>query len=126
MLKKAIMKNAIFSGVSGLVILLNSDWFLIQLPAPDWLMTAIAVGLLIFSLQLLLMTRVNALAERLILQVIFSDLAWVLITFIALVAFHEHFSSIGVGLVLFINMIVTSLIWLQFSAYKRNKLQTVS
>jgi len=120
------MKNAIFSGVSGLVILLNSDWFLIQLPAPDWLMTAIAVGLLIFSLQLLLMTRVNALAERLILQVIFSDLAWVLITFIALVAFHEHFSSIGVGLVLFINMIVTSLIWLQFSAYKRNKLQTVS
>jgi len=126
MLKKAIMKNAIFSGVSGLVILLKSDWLLIQLPSPDWLMMVIGVGLLMFSLQLLLMTRINALAEKLILQVVFSDVAWVLITFVALIIYHEHFSNIGVGLVIFINMIVTTLIWLQFSAYKRNKSQKVS
>lgn len=124
MLNQALAKNAIFSGISGIIMLLMKDWFILQIPLPGWLLITISIGLMLFSVQLTLMVIFKPLADKLILVVIFSDIGWIVLTLISLLVFINSLTVIGIGLVILINLIVSLLAWKQFSAYK-NEQQTV-
>jgi len=119
MLNRAFMANAVFSSVCGIIIFVLRDWFALQIPGPDWLFLAISIGLVVFAVQLLLMVKFKSLAEKLVLQVVFSDIGWVVFSTLGLIIFIESFSHTGIWMVVLINLIVTLLAWLQFSAYKK-------
>lgn len=120
MLKTAIAANATFSGVSGLTLWVMRDWISRHISAPDWLFVAISLGLMVFALQLVLMIKFNTLANKLIMSVVYSDISWVLLTTMALVALFDSFSLVGIWMVIGINLIVSSLAWLQFQGYRKS------
>ena len=119
MLKKAIAANALFSGMSGLILWIMRDWISEQISAPDWLFVAISIGLMAFAIQLVLMVKFDTLANTLIMSVVYSDIGWVLLTTMALVFFFDSFSLIGLWMAIGINLIVSSLVWLQFQGYRK-------
>ena len=119
MLKKAIAANALFSGMSGLILWIMRDWISEQISAPDWLFVAISIGLMAFAIQLVLMVKFDTLANTLIMSVVYSDIGWVLLTTMALVFFFDSFSLIGLWMAIGINLIVSSLAWLQFQGYRK-------
>ena len=119
MLKNAIAANAIFSGVSGLILWIMRDWISEQISAPNWLFVAISIGLMAFAIQLILMVKFDTLANTLIMSVVYSDIGWVLLTTMALVFFFDSFSLIGLWMAIGINLIVSSLAWLQFQGYRK-------
>ena len=119
MLNKAIAANALFSGMSGLILWIMRDWISEQISAPDWLFVAISIGLMAFAIQLVLMVKFDTLANTLIMSVVYSDIGWVLLTTMALVFFFDSFSLIGLWMAIGINLIVSSLAWLQFQGYRK-------
>jgi hypothetical protein len=94
------------------------DWILLQIPLPNWLWLFMSVGLLSFSVLLLLMKNIKKLAELLIIPVIFSDISWVLLTSAGLIYYFYLFSVAGMCLVILINLIVSTIAWFQYIGYK--------
>lgn len=120
MLKKAIAANALFSGMSGLILWVMRDWISEQISAPDWLFATISIGLMAFAVQLVLMVKFETLAKTLTMSVVYSDIGWVLLTTLALVALFDSFSLVGIWMVIGINLIVSSFAWLQFRGYRKS------
>ncbi len=120
MSKDAIAANALFSALGGLVLWVMRDWVSEQILAPDWLFITISIGLIAFAVQLALMVKFDDLANKLIMSVVYSDIAWVLLTSLALVVLFDSFSLVGIWIVIGINMIVSSLAWLQFQNHRKN------
>jgi|GEM_PF-1634442 len=121
MLNKALLANAVFSSTSGITIVLFRQWFGSQFSAPEWLMLAIGVGLLLFTVQLLAMTKVKVLAEKLTLSVVFSDVAWVLITCVLLFLLNDKMTNVGAVMILVVNLVVSLLAWTQYTAFKKER-----
>ena len=118
MLNKVLLSNSLFSGITGVTIFFISDLLNQQIPGPGWLFTMISIGLILFSAQLFLMTQYKTLADKLILQVIGSDIGWVVLSTAGLLSYLDSFSTMGMTLVILINVVVSVLAWMQLSAYR--------
>ncbi|WDE00577.1 hypothetical protein SG35_008055 [Thalassomonas actiniarum] len=116
-LQKAMSANALFSFFSGMIFLLAQDFLIPHIPMPALLWTLFGVGLIAFSAQLLFMVKNPARAEKLIVSVVFSDIAWVILTFIALAYYQERISAPATALIIGINITVTALAWFQAQGY---------
>lgn len=117
MLKKALLSNAVFSGISGLCILLLAAELGSYISLPPILWLVIGLGLLFFSFDLMLLAVFPAWAKKLTKLVIFSDISWVLVTTMAVFIYWEAVSLEGVALIVLINLIVTTLAWFQAKGY---------
>lgn len=113
-LKQMLTANAVFSTASGLMLIVARDALAAEITAPPWLFVAIGVGLLAFAAQLALMVAKPELARRLAMQVVLSDVGWVVATSAALVAFYTRVSALGVALIVVINVVVATLALLQY------------
>lgn len=117
MLKQALAANAVFSATSGLVLITARGALAAEIPAPPWLFAAVGVGLLVFAVQLAAMVAKPELARRLAMQVVASDVGWVVATLAALVVFHARISTLGVVLILAVNVVVAGFALVQFRAF---------
>ncbi len=114
MLKQTLTANAVFSTASGLMLIVARDALAAEITAPPWFFVAIGVSLLAFAAQLALMVAKPELARRLAMQVVLSDVGWVVATSAALVAFYTRVSALGVALIVVINVVVATLALLQY------------
>lgn len=113
-LKQMLTANAVFSTASGLMLIVARDALAAEITAPPWFFVAIGVSLLAFAAQLALMVAKPELARRLAMQVVLSDVGWVVATSAALVAFYTRVSALGVALIVVINVVVATLALLQY------------
>lgn len=118
-MNRVLLSNAVFSLVSGLLIWVNQEWVRLHIPGPEWLFFLISLGLIAFSVQLVVMTRSGFLAEKLIVTVIASDVAWVLLSGMAVIIRSSDFSANGIFMVILVNLVVGLFAWLQFAEYKK-------
>lgn len=119
MLKQSLVSNALFSGLSGLLILTFKEWVSAQFPGPTWLWLIVGMGLLIFAAQLIAMVLIPKLAKMLTPQVVIADIGWVVLTFVGLAIFFTSITETGVLLVIGINAVVGTLALMQHLGYRR-------
>jgi hypothetical protein len=118
MLKQSLAANLAFSAVSGVCMLLTSDWLSAKIPAPSWFWVALGIGLLAFAVQLGAMLMNPALMQALTLQVVGADIAWVVIASGLMLVFLGDITRTGVTLILGVNLVVALLAALQFLGYR--------
>jgi len=116
-LQKAMFANAVFSFVCGVIFLLARKLLMPHIPLAPLLWTLFGAGLILFSAQLVIMVKSTAWAEKLIIPVIFSDIAWVILTCAALAYYQSRISPLGNTLIIAVNMMVAALAWFQAQAY---------
>jgi len=105
-LRNAILANAVFSGISGLLILLAEQKVLGWLGLEGigiWPVGAMLIG---FSLYLLWMSKSSRVPGVLVQGVIYGDWAWVGATALLVYLKANLFSGFGVFLLLDVAMIV--------------------
>ena len=117
MLLKALMTNAVFSLTSGIGMLAGTSWLAQQIPLPAWLWIVLGIGLILFSLQLVMMVLMPILAHKLALVVVVSDIAWVGLTSLGALLFATEITAMGVTLILMANLIVGALAMAQYRGY---------
>ena len=118
MLKKALLSNAVFSGVSGLCILLLTAKLDSHIPLPSLLWLVIGIGLLVFSADLILLAVFPAWAKKLTKFVVLSDISWVVVATLATLTYWGSLTAEGVALIVVINAMVTVLAWAQAKSYR--------
>ena len=106
-IKTALLGNAIFSTISGLLLLFFSNsintWMGISL---SWILPLIGLGLLGFAASLFLLSRKQTITRNAVIAVIIQDALWVLgsIIIVALGAFN--LSEIGYEMIIVVAIIV--------------------
>lgn len=121
MLKQALAANALFSATSGLVLIAARGALAAEIPAPPWLFVALGIGLLGFAVQLAAMVLRPALARRLALAVVASDVGWVVVTSAALAVFYARVSTPGIALIVAVNAVVAVFALVQYRAFARSR-----
>lgn len=105
-LRNALRANAIFSGVSGLLIVLFHNQVLQWLGLGEVNLLAVGAGLVLFSVYLFWMSNRQNLPRSLVSGVIAGDWAWVLGSVVLLVFKAGIFSSLGVFLIAEVALVV--------------------
>ncbi|HBR51491.1 MAG TPA: hypothetical protein DEA71_15570 [Nitrospira sp.] len=111
-LRSPLLLNAAFSGANGLLLILASPMVAAWLgPQATWIYELVGVGLLLFGLTLsIVAVRPTPLA---VLAITGADVAWVVSTTVTLLVWRHDFTSLGWGLVLATNAVVSVLAWFQ-------------
>lgn len=105
-LRNALRANAMFSGVSGLLIVFFHSLVLQWLGISGINIMAVGIGLVLFCAYLFWMAGRNRLPRSLVSGVIVGDWAWVLGSAV-LLAFKTHvFSTLGIFLVADVALLV--------------------
>ena len=118
MLKIALMSNVIFSFTSAMLMLLLGSLLGSYIPLPSWLWTVLGLGLLVFALDLSVLAVMPKWAMTFTPWVVAADIAWVLLTLVALLIFWAELSSTGVAMITAVNVVVAVLAWAQYAAHK--------
>jgi len=118
MLSKSLIINALFSLVSGLIILSQKASLAVHLPMPDWIWLVIGIGLIGFALELITLAINKGWARRFIGLVIISDISWVVVTSFCLLLFISEISNQGIVIVSLVNVVVAGLVWFQYKGYQ--------
>ena len=105
-LRNALRANGIFSGISGLIIVLLHSQVLIWLGISGVNIMAIGIGLILFSTYLFWMASRAALPRTLIKGVIGGDWAWVLASAVLLAFKGNMFSTLGIFLLTDVALLV--------------------
>jgi hypothetical protein len=120
LLRLALGGNAIFSGLSGLLLVAVprrvADWLGIEALG---LLLAIGIGLLLFALFLIFLVRARPLDAQAATSVIFGDLAWVLASGALLVFWPGLLSDTGWWVVLAVAVAVLVFADLQWLGLRR-------
>ena len=98
-LRNALRANGIFSGISGLIIVLLHSQVLNWLGISGVNIMAIGIGLILFSTYLFWMSSRREIDKSLVSGVIGGDWAWVLASAVLLAFKGSMFSILGVFLV---------------------------
>lgn len=111
-LRPALVSNAVFSGASGLVLVLASPLVARWLgPQVHWVYPILGAGLLLFCLTLCAVAvRPAPLA---VLGITAADFGWVAATTVVLFVWRHDFTPLGFPLVLSTNAVVSTLAWFQ-------------
>ena len=124
MLKNALLSNAIFSGVSGLMLLLLPNWFAAQLGLESSKpVSEVGIMLLFFSAFLCFLVIKRQFRVWTVVPVIVADFAWVVMSGVLTMKFYPQFSQLGLTLVIVIALIVLLLADLQaLGLYRHHRL----
>jgi len=100
LLMRGLKMNAVFSGLSAVVMLLAANWVAEQvgLPGPANVY-AVAIFLLFFAAQLGNIVRTQAIRSWEIVAIIIGDLMWVAGSVVLGILYFQSFSTIGAVLV---------------------------
>jgi predicted ABC-type exoprotein transport system permease subunit len=120
-LRRALLGNALFSGFSGILIVLAEPLVLGWLGLQEISIWPIGAGLLIFSAYLFWMSQSTKLPGALVMGVILGDWAWIAGTVVLLLLKAQLFSGFGVFLLLDIALVVAI-----FAILQARGLKTVS
>jgi hypothetical protein len=120
-LRGAILGNALFSGLSGALIVLAEPLVLGWLGLQEMSIWPFGAGLLLFSAYLFWMGQSTKLPGALVKGVILGDWAWVAGTAVVLLLKAKLFSGFGVFLLLDIAIVVAI-----FAILQARGLKTVS
>jgi len=100
LLMRALRLNAIFSGVSALVMLASGRWIAAQIGLSDPLFIYVTAGfLMLFSLQLASIVRSRRVRSWEIAAIIGGDIAWVAASAVLVAMYFDSFTTAGLILV---------------------------
>jgi hypothetical protein len=105
-LRNALRANAVFSAISGLIIVFAHAQVLQWLGLSDISIVALGIGLMVFSAYLFWMSSRQALQRELVTGVIAGDWAWVAASVALLVFKGGMFSTLGLFLVIDVAVVV--------------------
>lgn len=115
--KKAILANAIFSGISGLAFSLFSsqlaEWMGLS---PSWILLILGIGLIGFAGLLVSLTRKASITYQDAFSIIGSDISWVLGSVVLLIGFPNFLSASGNWFVAGVALVVSGFTYLQYHA----------
>lgn len=118
-LNKALLANALFSLITGVCALTFQSDLSSSIPIPSWMWLVVGLGLIGFSLQLVLMVKIQWLAKKLIISVIWADAGWVAITSILSIIYQSQITQPGLLLIGFTSLVVGCLAIAQYSGYRQ-------
>jgi hypothetical protein len=100
LLLRALRMNAIFSGISALMLLIAGPWVAAQLGLGSIIPVYVTAGLLsLFALQLWNIVRTQEIRLVEIAGIIVGDLAWVIGSLILVALFYSSLTTTGLLLV---------------------------
>ena len=105
-LRNALRANGIFSGISGLIIVLLHSQVLIWLGISGVNIMAIGIGLILFSTYLFWMSGREQLDKSMVMGVIGGDWLWVVASAVLLAFKASMFSTLGIFLVADVALLV--------------------
>jgi hypothetical protein len=105
-LRNALRANAVFSAISGLIIVFAHAQVLQWLGLSDISIVALGVGLIVFSVYLFWMGSRQELQRDLVTGVIAGDWAWVAASVALLIFKGGVFSTLGLFLVIDVAVVV--------------------
>jgi len=105
-LRNALRANAVFSGLSGLLIVILHSQVLLWLGLVEINIMVLGVGLVLFSAYLFWMGSREQLDKSMVTGVIGGDWLWVVASAVLLVFKGEMFSTLGVFLVTDVALLV--------------------
>ncbi len=114
--------NAGFCLFSALVIVLFSGLlarYVINLPSLVFI--ALAVGLILFALDVFLTARQVAPTRGKVLYIFYADLAWVLLTPVVMVALNDRLTRLGNLVLVDIALIVSAFAALEWLALRKRE-----
>ncbi len=113
-LLRALRLNAIFSGISAVLLLVAAPWIAAQLGLPGPLPVYIVGGFLVlFALQLANIVRTGDIHTWEVGGIIAGDLAWVLGTVVLVGLFYSSLTTVGLLMVDIIALAVLTFAILQ-------------
>lgn len=125
LLPRALVANAVFSGSSGLALVVATDPVGTWLGVPDGrILLALGLGLLAFSAGLFLLARSPRSSRPFVMAATVSDGAWVLGSAVLLVAFPDLLTPAGNLTVGAVAVVVAALGGAQAVGLQRASLQT--
>jgi len=99
-LLRAVRLNALFSGISAVVMFLAGGWIATQLGlASDLPVYLVAAGLVLFALQLANVVRTRRIRSWEIWGIIAGDIAWVLSSAVLVTIFYDSLTTTGLIMV---------------------------
>lgn len=120
LLRRALLANAGFSGLSGLALLLAAaplgQWIGVGQP---WILRAIGSSLLLFAAVLVLLARADEPDRAPVIAVSGSDFAWVLGSIVLVAAFPEQLTVEGRWAVAAVALVVGGLGAAQLAGLRR-------
>ena len=119
-LSKVLAVNGLFSAGASLLM---GEALSQHIPLPEEIWLSITVGLGVFGIQLGLMSISPSLQSKLTSSVIISDLAWIILTMGGILIYSDHITEIGLYVILFVNLIVGLLAYVQWVSYGVEKSQ---
>ena len=122
-LKTALLANAIFSSLSGIAILLFSNW-LSQLMGigNEFILPVIGSGLVLFAATIVYHATRASINLNQVKLIIAQDLAWVVGSLIVIVFSLFNLTTIGYLLVGVVAVAVADFAWLQWIGLKRQSI----
>ncbi len=118
-LPKALIFNAIFSSICGILLITLADWWSMQLAAinPNWILAGGAM-LILFAGQLVLMVKLERFESPLVMSVIVSDLGYVAFAIAIVVWQFGQLSVYGIIFLLATAVVVGDLAAWQFHSLR--------
>ena len=100
LLIRALRSNAVFSGLSALLMLVTAEWLAAQLSLRSAVPVYVTAALLIlFALQLANIVRTREIKRWEIKAIISGDLAWVVASIVLVALFHQSITAAGLMLI---------------------------
>ena len=121
LLRRALLANAAFSGLSGLLIVIFDQWLAGLLTHVQHHLWPLGVMLLGFSGLLAWMATRDTIDSGWVNLVIAADLGWVLGTMILLAGWREFLSPAGLWVIVAIAVVVLTLAELQWFGLRKLK-----
>ena len=112
--------NAIFSGFAGLTFGIFSEAIANEIGMiHTWILPILGIGLICFSITLLVIAKKAVIPKPLAYTIIGSDAAWVLTSLLLLAWFPDYLHATGNWLVFVIAIIVSGFAAMQYQTFKQ-------
>ncbi len=121
LLRRALLANAVFSGISGLLIVIFDQGIVSLLTSVEHHLWPLGLMLLGFSALLVWLATRASVDSGWINLVIAADLGWVLGTVVLLAGWREFLSSAGLWIIVGVGLVVLALAELQWFGLRRLK-----
>ena len=118
LLSNAMQENALFSGISGIVLIAGAPWLDTWLGVNGWLLVAAGVGLIVFASDLVWWSRSAKLLISGGRMAVISDIAWV-VGAASLIAFTAVLSRQGELALAIVSVVVAGFAAAQWIGLRR-------
>lgn len=103
---KSMLANAVFSATSASLMYVYQGELTQLIPLNSLIWTIISIGLLLFSVQLLMLSLNRAWARKFVNVIIQSDYAWVILSSFAALYFYQTLEVLAWLIIMGVNILV--------------------